>query len=49
LISYGLLAFVHNNQEEEKAKKDPKYKKKTLNEKLFEKKSAPANKNGKKK
>ena len=49
LISYGLLAFVHNNQEEEKAKEDPKYKKKTLNEKLFEKKSAPANKNGKKK
>jgi hypothetical protein len=49
LISYGLLAFVHNNQEEEKAKKDPKYKKKTLNEKLFEKKSAPAHKNGKKK
>ena len=49
LISYSLLAFVHNNQEEEKAKKDPKYKKKTLNEKLFEKKSAPANKNGKKK
>jgi len=50
LVSYGILAFVHNNQEEEKAKKDPKYKKKTLNEKLFDKKSGgDGSKNGKKK